>query len=300
MLKINLKINRQQKQSFAGYLFSIPLILGIIMVFLPSIIQTIRFSLNDIVVNNDGYTLIYKGIQYYKDAFLTDPNFIPLLISVLKSLLVQLPVILIFSLFISVLLNQEFHGRLIARLVFFIPVLLSTGIAGSLDTSTLSYATSNMVDTGSSVDINNFLEFGQLLSSLNLNTSLINVITGAISNLYGIVKSSGMQIVIFLAGLQDIPSSLYEAASVEGCSKWELFWKITFPMIAPHIAVNTVYTITDFCTNESELGEYLNMISFTQSQFGLSTAMNVIYLLSLGVIIAIAFWFLARLNRFRA
>lgn len=293
------KPTREQRQSACGYLFSLPLILGIVLVFLPSIIQTIRFSMNDIIVEKNSYTLAWRGFQYYKDAFVTDPKFLPLLAAVMKDLIVQLPIILIFSLFISTVLNQNFRGRLAARIIFFIPVLLSTGVAGSLDVSTLSYATGSMVDTGSSVNLSGFLEIGRLLSSLSFSPTLTQIISGAIANLYQIIKSSGMQIVIFLAGLQDIPASLYEAAAVEGCNKWELFWKITFPMIIPHIAVNAVYTITDYCTNETDLGSYLDVISFTQSQFGLATAMNVIYLAALGLVIALTFWLLSRLRRYQ-
>lgn len=291
------KLNRLQRQSAFGYFFIFPLIIGIIFVFLPSLIQTLRFSVNDIVVNKSGYTLTFRGFQYYRDAFLTDPSFVPMLIQVIRSLIIQIPIIVIFSLFISTLLNQKFHGRLLARIIFFIPVLLSTGIAGSLDVSTLSYAAGSVVDTGSSVDLSNFLEFNKLLSSLNFSPLLVEIVTGAVANLYQIIKSSGMQIIIFLAGLQDIPSSLYEAAAVEGSNKWSAFWKITFPMIFPHIAVNTVYTIADFCTNETELRGYLDMISFNQSQFSLATAMNIIYLLSLGIVIIIIFWLLSRMRQ---
>lgn len=124
-----------------------------------------------------------------------------------------------------------------------------------------------------------------LLSSLSFPKPLIDVVTGAVSNIYTITRSSGLQIFIFLAGLQEIPTSVYEAASIEGCSKWELFWKITFPMIAPQIAVNAIYTIAISATDNNALLTYSNTLAFGESNYSLATAMNIIYLLALGVFV---------------
>ena len=126
-----------------------------------------------------------------------------------------------------------------------------------------------------------------LLSSLSFPQPLIDVVTDAVSNIYTITSSSGLQIFIFLAGLQEIPSSVYEAASIEGCSKWELFWKITFPMISPQIAVNAIYTIAISATDNNGLLSYSNNLAFGESNYSLATAMNIVYLLALGVFILI-------------
>ncbi|MCR5755072.1 MAG: ABC transporter permease subunit, partial [Acetatifactor sp.] len=77
---------------------------------------------------------------------------------------------------------------------------------------------------------------------------ILNLIKEAAENVYSISNNAGVQILIFLSGLQSISPSLYEAAAMEGCSKWESFWKITLPMISPMILVNIIYTIVDSFT----------------------------------------------------
>lgn len=286
-----------KKRAWAGLLFIIPLIIGVAFVFIPTILKTVQFSLNDIFITGEGYDLNYIGIRYYKEALFEDPNFIPFLISSIRTLAINIVVVTVFSLFIATMLNQKFHGRVIARIIFFIPVILSTGVIVSLDSGAMSLAANGAVDLGNSSDASGFLQFSEMLESLNFNDFLISVVVDAVSNIYNVVKASGMQIFIFLAGLQEIPPSLYEAASVEGCSKWELFWKITFPMISPQIAVNVVYTIVDSCTQNSNLFDYTNELAFDQGRYGLSTAMSVLYLLCLGVMLAIVFYVLARFSR---
>ena len=126
-----------------------------------------------------------------------------------------------------------------------------------------------------------------LLVSLNLPKFLINIVNNAVSNIYQITSSSGLQIFIFLAGLQEIPLSVYEAASIEGCSKWELFWKITFPMIVPQIAVNAVYTIAVSASDNNSLLTYSNTLAFSENKYSLATAMNVLYLAALALFVII-------------
>lgn len=287
----------ETRRSYMGFIFIIPLILGAVFVLVPNIVQTLRFSLNEMVITGKGYELNWQGIKAYKDALMDDPKFTRFALSSIKSLAFNVPVILIFSLFISSLLNQKFHGRVLARIIFFIPVILSTGVVASMDYSVTNMIANSTVEGTASGDISTFAEFSTLLYSLNFNEGLIDIVVGAVSSIHTIIKSSGMQIFVFLAGLQEIPSSLYEAASVEGCSKWELFWKITFPMITPQILINMVYTIADTCSKDSDLFRYINEIAFSHNNYALATAMSMIYLVALSAIIAIVFWVLSRLLR---
>ncbi len=291
------KFTWEQRRSYMGYVFILPLILGVITVFIPNIVQTIQFSLNDLRMTGTGYDLTFKGLQYYRDALMDDPKFTRLLLSCLRTLAVNVPVVLIFSLFISTLLNQQFRGRLLARIIFFVPVILSTGVIATMDGSAANMIANSAIDTGAGGAGADFLQFTNLLTSLEFGDFLVDIVVGAVSGIYTIVKSSGMQIFIFLAGLQEISPSLYEAASVEGCSKWELFWKITFPMISPQIAVCAVYTFAEASSGDHELFTYINDLAFSQNQYALATAMSVLYLLCLCIIIAVVFWALSRLLR---
>lgn len=273
-----------EKRARYGYVFIAPLILGVCLIFIPNLIETFLYSVCEIDTANN-FALNLSGFGFYKEALRSDPKFIPLLADNLKNLVINVPIIVIYSLFIATLLNQEFKGRVVARIIFFIPVLLATGVLSDTDSTALLYTgAGQVIDTGVSSG-SGFADMTTLLSSLSFPKPLIDVVTGAVSNIYTITRSSGLQIFIFLAGLQEIPSSVYEAASIEGCSKWELFWKITFPMIAPQIAVNAIYTIAISATDNNALLAYSNTLAFGESNYSLATAMNIIYLLALGLFV---------------
>ncbi|MDD2392993.1 MAG: sugar ABC transporter permease [Eubacteriales bacterium] len=283
-------ISLEKKKAFAGYFFIFPLIIGVILIFIPNMIQTLIFTVNDIVIDKGQYSLKYIGFNNFVTSLTVDPQFIRLLAESVRQLVTDIPVILIFSLFIATILNQKFRGRLLARSIFFVPVILATGIIAKVESLTNIM---NIVEvgrqTGGVVSNTNFAGFEQLLSSLNFNTGLINIVVGAADGIYRVVQSSGIQIFIFMAALQEVPLSLYEAANVEGCSKWELFWKITLPVISPQILVCGVYTIVDtFSKPNSPMFEYINRLAFAQNQYGLATAMYMMYFLCIAVIIAVA------------
>ena len=275
-----------------GYFFIFPLILGILFVFLPNLITTFQFSMNDVQINgSEGYSLSFRGFEYYIIALTRDANFIPYTISAFKDLLINVPVILIFSMLMASILNQKFHGRAVARAIFFIPVLLSTGILSEIEGYIMGNISNAGLNTGGSLDSVLNFNMGEFLASMNFNDFLIGIVESAVSNIYTVLKSSGMQIYIFLAGIQEIPDYLYEAAQIEGCSKWEAFWKITFPMLSPQIAVNLIYTIVDVGQGSRPL-----YYASTLGNYGQETAMCMIYLAALAVVLLLVFGVLGKLG----
>ena len=130
------KSTLMRRRSYAGYFFIFPLILGVLFVFLPNLVQTFRFAINDIELAPEGYTLQPVGLTYFKEALQVDPHFVPYLITSMKSFATDIPVIIIFSLFIASVLNTKFHGRGLARVIFFVPVILATGVISSVEAST--------------------------------------------------------------------------------------------------------------------------------------------------------------------
>ncbi len=275
-----------------GYFFIFPLILGILFVFLPNLITTFQFSMNDVQINgSEGYSLSFRGFEYYIIALTRDANFIPYTISAFKDMLINVPVILIFSMLMASILNQKFHGRAVARAIFFIPVLLSTGILSEIEGYIMGNISSAGLSTGGSLDSVLNFNMGEFLASMNFNDFLIGIVESAVSNIYTVLKSSGMQIYIFLAGIQEIPDYLYEAAQIEGCSKWEAFWKITFPMLSPQIAVNLIYTIVDVGQGSRPL-----YYASTLGNYGQETAMCMIYLAALAVVLLLVFGVLGKLG----
>ena len=290
-----------QRRAFSGYFFVLPLLLGLAFVFVPNLIQTFRFAVNDIALSNEGYTLNSVGMKYFKEAFDTDPHFVPYLIASMKSFITDIPVILIFSLFIASILNTKFHGRGVARIIFFVPVILATGVIATVETTT---GIIGIVEESRQLDIGlsagEKVEIATLLTQINLPSQLIELIGGAIAGLYDIVKSSGMQIYILLAGMQEISPSLYEAAEVEGCNKWEFFWKITFPMIGAQIKVCVVYTIIDILADDQgTLVDYINGLAFRNNMYAQGTAMYVIYLGCIAVVIGIVLVLLQKMIRYQ-
>lgn len=283
------KLGLVQRQELSGIIYCIPLILGLIFIFIPNFIDTLRFSVSTIKLQENGFSLQWVGLEHFDYAFNKDSRFrSPLLVSTLKTLVTQIPMILIFSLLISVLLNQQFKGRNLVRAIFFLPVLMATGIISQVETIAAVYDSGPPIDLGVILQPGGLQVIENLLRSIDFSDGLVRLVTAAVSGIYTIVRSSGMQIFIFLAALQEIPRGIYEAAQVEGCDSWQLFWKITFPLVSPQILVNSVYTIVDqFSNSESALFEYVDSLAYTGNNYGLATSMYVIYFSCVAVIIAV-------------
>ena len=280
--------NVMRKRDLAGYVFTLPFILGLLFIFIPAVINLFRFSFSDIQVltGGRGYRLDFAGLSYYHKALMEDPKFNRMLVELLGTVLVQTPVILIFSLLIASILNQKFRGRTVARMIFFIPVVVSTGV--------IAYVQNNWVSIMTVSDLGNALSGGEgaglyeILNQINVGQGLIQVVVSAAAGLNKIIRSAGMQIFVLLAALQEIPDSMYEAARVEGCSAWECFWKITIPSVAPQIIICGVYTlISIFTATDTKIYNYISTQEFVNNQLSFAAAMNVLYLLVVGLCILI-------------
>ncbi len=280
------------KEAIAGILFILPFLVGFFFLFLPMIIESLRYSFSNMTVTQDGYVLTTaskNGLQHYLKAFTIDPDFNLQLLKSIGGMLVQIPIVLIFSFFAAMLLNQKFHGRTLARSIMFLPVIISSGVIISLENSDLLVSTLSTTtdltgsDLASALNLTDFL-----LEYTSLPVSVIDFLSSAVTGLYDIIIASGIQILIFLAGLQSISPSLYEASSMEGATQWENFWKITFPMISPLILVNSVYTIVDLFTNDNnEMMVEIKRTIFTEIDYGYGSAMAWIYFLCIAIILAV-------------
>lgn len=161
----------------------------------------------------------------------------------------QTPVILLFSLYIAVLLNQKFRGRWLFRVLFFIPVIAVSGIVITILNQ--DYLAKIMQgETGSSslisvVDVTGFTNL------MGIPSEVLSPLTAVVNDIFNLAWRSGIQILIFVAGLQTVPNSLYESAVIDGVTGWEKFWKITFPLITPMVLMNAIFTIVDNFTNSS-------------------------------------------------
>jgi len=292
-------VSLDSKKGRAGWLFVLPFVIGFILVYLPIIFDSIRYSFMTIkTLKGGGFETTFVGWDNYRTALFGGTGFTDAILSGIQQLLFDIPAIVIFSLFMAVLLNENIFGRAAFRAIFFVPVILSTGLIDSIDQNNglLAYMTdtSSSIDTGAGADsvtqIVSSADLSFLFENMQIGSGLTEYVTGIINNIYGIINRSGVQMLIFLAGLQSISPAIYESCSIDGASAWETFWKITLPMISPMILVNAIYTIIHSFTSASNV-----VMSFIDSAAGgggngsvLGSAMSWVYFLIVIAIIALA------------
>ncbi len=284
-----------KRKARAGWIFVLPFVLGVVFLYLPIILDSICYSFYEITPRGDGYSLAFMGFEYYSDA-LKDTTFTTTLLSGIEQLIIDTPMILIFSLFIAVVLNQKMLGRAAFRAIFFIPVVLSTGLMETINAADIMQEQMGSAESGGMSDgsggsaaseIVSAVDIARLFEDLKVGTGLVEYVVSAVNNIYNIVNRSGVQMLIFLAGLQSISPAIYEASSIEGATAWETFWKITFPMMGPMILVNAVYTIIDSFTSESNVVMSFIKGIYNSQKMELATAMSWIYFLIIMAIIGV-------------
>ena len=291
-------VSLDKKKARAGWIFVLPFVIGFVLIYLPMIAQSIVSTFYDVELSTKlaGYYSIKPvGFENYQAVLFEDTVFIQTLVSGMTQMLIDIPAIIIFSLFMAVILNQKMVGRAVFRAIFFVPVIVSTGIIAQIDRSTAN-VTTNMegeVSTGqqaqgggSTSEFFSSTDISALFSSMKIGGGLVEYVVQIINNIYNIVNRSGVQLLIFLAGLQSISPAIYESCSIDGATGWETFWKITFPMISPMILVNAVYTIIDSFTSASN--SVMNyIIQETTERTAEATAMAWIYFILIVLVVAV-------------
>ena len=284
-----------KRKSRVGWYFVLPFLIGFVLIYLPVIFDSVKLSFFKInILQGGGYSLTPVGFENYAYALLEDPEFAQILVSGMKELAFDIPAIIIFSLFMAVLLNQKMVGRAAFRAIFFIPVILATGIMQTVEAQNIlgSYMdNANGIDDGSgssaATDIVTAVDIERLFSNMKVGTGLMETALTWINDIYDIVNRSGVQMLIFLSALQSISPAIYEACRIDGATAWETFWKITFPMISPMILVNAVYTIIDsFTTDSNTVMKFIASTYETTDGNVISSAMSWMYFLIVVLIIA--------------
>lgn len=276
----------ERRENAIGYLFILPWLVGIVLLVLWPMIQSFQYSLNKIRLLPQGMAKVYVGFENYSQIFLKDPDFIMGLETYLLETLISVPVIVAFSLIIAMLLNQKISCRGLFRMVFFLPIIIASGPVMQ-----------QLADQeAASIPMMNVTMIEQLLDEY-LPRVLAVSITSVFSNMITLLWYSGVQILIFLAALQKIDTSLYEAAKMDGGSKWECFWKITLPTVKPMILLNVVYTVIFMSNNEQNsliVLIYDTMLSATGG-YGYASAMAWLYsVIESGIVILFALLIMGR------
>lgn len=285
------KMSASAGKKLFAVLLLIPFAVGFILFFLRPLILSFKYSLND--MNLSGLEVIYKfkGFGNYYKALFVNTDFRSKLLSSLYELALNVPLILFFSLFAATLLSKEFPGRDFARVMLFLPVIISTGVLLQLESTdyllnqgAMALA-SSAESSDSSATYSTTLGLRELLLSLNMPDKVTGYMSSVIGSFYTVLTSSGVQITLMIAAWQSIPPSLYEASAIEGATAWEDFWKITIPMISPYIFVCTIYTVVDsFTRSNNALVQYIREVAGgSQMDYGLSSAMSWLYFLMISL-----------------
>jgi ABC-type sugar transport system permease subunit len=271
----------KERRARTGYYFILPFIIGFVLFMAKPMIQSLVMSFHDVkIVPGQGYSMSWLGFDNYNTALAVDPYYNEDLVNEISRMAINTISTLVLSFVIAVILNQEFKGRTLARAIFFLPVILSSGVLPGIEKQNEFYdmmaGVAESVEGSAGVNISASLQ--DLLSISGVGSGVFDVIFQMIDAIYDIVMASGIQIIVFLSGLQAISPSLYEAADVEGCSAWESFWKITFPMVSPLLLVNCIYTIVDFfMKNDNSVMERIYEVMYKDFKFGVASAMSWIY-----------------------
>lgn len=230
-----------------GRIFVLPWVIGMLVFYIIPLVQSFLFSVSDVSVYSGGIKLDFVGLTRYKKLLLADPDYTALVKEALISFLYSLPVIILLSMVLALLLNQKFRGRLFFRSLYFLPVIISTGVVINLLFSTTSSDLSN-IGVSESYSANMF-DVEDIIEWLGLTGGIAEYISLVISKVFDLIWKCGIQTVLFIAGLQSVPSSLYEASRVEGATKWEEFWFITFPMLSRVTLLVAVFTMVELITD---------------------------------------------------
>lgn len=281
-------VSFEKKKKFYGLLFIAPWILGVLVFYLNPLITSIVYSLSRVSLTANGLDVKYNGLKNFVALFNDDPDFLRMLTSTLSSVVYQIPIIIIVSLFLAILLNKKFRGRLFFRVVFFLPVIIASGYI-------ISVLTGNAVKdiaVGSKDMSAMFIteSLGTVLNQLGLSTSIQQMLQSYTTNTLNLLWKSGVQVLLFLAGLQSVAPSLREVADIEGVTSWQFFWKITLPIISPVIILNVVYTVVDSFTDSSN--EYMKKIYSLINSAEISTASAMAWIYFVIILMAIGVLFL--------
>ncbi len=274
------EVNARTREALYGYTFVLIWIVGFALFTLLPLLQTLYYSFNQVTVSATGINLQSVQWQNYTRALFTDPTFVQLLIEYAIETLVSVPIILIFSLIIALFLNLKFRFKGMFRTIFFLPVVITSGpviqeLVAQGATSAPGLAISDTVT--------------QYIAAMPLY--LRNPVEYLLTSFILILWFSGVQILIYLASLQRIDQSIYEAAAIDGASAWESFWKITLPALSTTtviIAIYTIITLSHF--SENKVIKYIYGQTYAvQGGIGYASAMSFLYFFVLILLLALVF-----------
>ncbi len=260
----------KRREAITGLLFVSPWIIGLCAFFAFPIFRSLQLCFVN-VVNMTDYSVEWAGLDHFKEIFETDTWYIKHFLTSMKEMLLQIPLTNIFAIFIAILINKKFPGRTVYRTIFFLPVILGAGFV-------MSQLLGQGVQGEAMETVKSVLLPTQI--RIYLGPKVTTFFTDFLSLITSILWKCGVQIIIYLSGLQSVSPSLYEAARVDSATEWEMFWLITMPMLTPIMLLNLVYSLVDYFINsDNPLFKHIQNTAFQLNQFENSSAMSWLFFL---------------------
>lgn len=290
MAKPRKKMSYKTVKKINGLVFASPFIIGFITFFLIPMINTFYYSFNEVGVGEKGgMTFKWVGFQNYVNLFTTEvttdsQTMLRLFTEQNADMLLSVPLIVIFSLFMAILANQKFKGRAVVRLIFFLPIILGIEVVTKMLTMTTGAAE---LDSGSNLLAGSYITVF-MVRNLRVPMRYIYPIMQYVENIFTLISQAGVQTLIYLTALQSVSPSLYEVAKMEGATVYETFWKVTIPSIIHITMFVIIYTIVEIFLTSSIAEEAYNF-AFTQSKIGVGSALSVVYIFNVILVLGLAF-----------
>lgn len=267
-----------------GLMFISPWIIGTVLFFITPLIQSVWFSFCEIDMTTGELIMNPIGFLNYRQALVVDPDYFGIFKNAIGTFLYSMPVIMILSLVLAIILNQQFKGRLFFRGLFFLTAIIASGGVLSIISQSTSISSDNNVSSEVSSAL---LSADDIMAFLDLSPKVGAYVSEIVNNIFNLVWSCGIQTVLYISGLQTIPTSLYEVANVEGANKWESFWFITFPILSKINILVLVFTSIELFTDlRSPMIKHIYALMLN-GNYSTSSAKLWFYFMVVGLVLAV-------------
>ena len=274
-------------KSTYGRLFCLHWEIGLLLFFVMPLFQSFYYAFCDVSFMGGEYHFVYSGLKNYRYILRENPTYVNNVSGSFLSMPGELVVIVIVSLILALLLNQKFRGRLFFRGLYFLPVIIASGVVIELlfRTTSSELSSSGVSDSFAA----NMLSVEDIMSWLSLPTKVGEFFTGLLNDIFNLIWNCGIQIVLFISGMQSIADSLYEVSKVEGATKWEEFWFITLPMLSRTLVLVVIFTIVELVTSKTNavMTQAYNLMRGAATSYGPASAMLWFYFMIVGAFMAI-------------